>query len=336
LILLLAAAPARAQENAPPQAAANSPTPKISLSAVSNPGKRAKWQERLTLGAGDTLDFLLLESPDLARKGVVIGPDGRVNFLQAENIMAAGLTIDELRARFDEELGKYYRGPRTIITPVSYRSKKYIILGSAANKGVFLLNRPTTVIEAIGQAGGLELGLFEGSTVELADLGHSFLVRNGQRVPVDFERLFQRGDLSQNVPIEPDDYLYFASAAANEIYVLGEVMSPGVLAFAQRATVISALAARGGFTEKAFKSRVLVVRGSLDQPETFVVDATAILSAKQADFKLQPKDIVYVSPNRWLLAVDLLDAAVKAFITSMTVEAVNQNIGPWITTPWIK
>jgi protein involved in polysaccharide export with SLBB domain len=178
--------------------------------------------------------------------------------------------------------------------------------------------------------------MFERSAVELADLNHSFLIRNGKRLPVDFERLFQRGDLSQNIAMEPDDYLYFASASANEIYVLGEVINPGVLAFAQRATVISALAARGGFTDKAYKSRVLVVRGSLEKPETFVIDTTDILAAKKPDFKLQSKDIVYVAPNRWLLAVDLLDAAVKAFITSMTVEAVNQNIGPWITTPIIK
>jgi protein involved in polysaccharide export with SLBB domain len=334
LMLILAAAPMAAQENAPGSAA--TPQAKLSFSAVSNPAKRAKWQERLTLGTGDTLDFSLLESPDLGRKGVVIGPDGRVTYLQAENIMAAGLTIDELRSRFDEELGKYYRSPRTIITPVEYRSKRYFILGSVVNKGVFPLNRPTTIIEAIAQAGGLELGMFERSAVELADLNHSFLIRNGKRLPVDFERLFQRGDLSQNIAMEPDDYLYFASASANEIYVLGEVINPGVLAFAQRATVISALAARGGFTDKAYKSRVLVVRGSLEKPETFVIDTTDILAAKKPDFKLQSKDIVYVAPNRWLLAVDLLDAAVKAFITSMTVEAVNQNIGPWITTPIIK
>lgn len=335
LMLLLAAVPTRAQDNAPPPDAAKA-VPKLSLSAVSNPAKRAKWQERLTLGAGDTLDFSLLESPDLARRGVVIGPDGRVTYLQAENIQAVGLTIDELRAKFDEELGKFYRSPRTIITPVAYQSKKYFVLGAVANKGVYPLNRPTTVIEAIAQAGGLEIGMFERSTVELADLAHSFLVRGSQRVPVDFERLFERGDLSQNIAIEPDDYLYFASAGANEIYVLGEVMNPGVLAFAQRATVVSALAARGGFTDKAYKSRVLVVRGSLENPETFVVDTTAILSAKKTDFKLQPKDIVYVSANPWLTALDVLDGAARAFMQAAIVQATSLNVEPLITTPLIK
>lgn len=56
LMLLLAAAPTGAQENAPPKDATDAPS-KLSLSAASNPAKRAKWQERLTLGAGDVLDF---------------------------------------------------------------------------------------------------------------------------------------------------------------------------------------------------------------------------------------------------------------------------------------
>jgi polysaccharide export outer membrane protein len=57
------------------------------------------------------------------------------------------------------------------------------------------------MIEAIAQAGGLETGMFEQNTVELADLSHSFMIRNGQRLPVDFEQLFQRGDLSQNIAL---------------------------------------------------------------------------------------------------------------------------------------
>ena len=102
------------------------------------------------------------------------------------------------------------------------------MLGAVVNRGVYTFDRPLSVIEALARAGGLQTGLYGRDTVELADLGRSFLVRNGQRVPVDFERLFERGDLSQNVALEPDDFLYIAQASANEIYVLGQVgMGPG-------------------------------------------------------------------------------------------------------------
>ena len=149
-------------------------------------------------------------------------------------------------------------------------------------------------------------------------------------------RSFQQGDLSQNVALEPGDYLYIGAASANEIYVLGQVGDPGVLQFASKPTVISAIVGRGGFSGKAYKSRVLVVRGSLSNPQTFVVDAAAILAGQAPDFKLEQKDIVFVSANPWLKAADVLDTAARAFIQSMTVTATSLNVGPIIKSPWIK
>jgi protein involved in polysaccharide export with SLBB domain len=310
-------------------------TPSLALSATAQQ-KRGVWQQHLTLGPGDLLNISLFSMPETLHNELPVGPDGRLTFLQARDIAAAGLSIDELRAKLDEALGKFYQNPRTVITPVAFRSKKYFVLGAVVNKGVFTLDRPLTVIEALAASGGLETGLYERNTVELADLSHSFLVRNGQRQQVDFERLFGHGDLTQNVPIEPNDYLYFALANANEIYVMGEVAAPGVAAFLPRTSTIGAITARGGFTPKAFRSRVLVVRGSLTHPETFVINTSSILAGKEPDFKLQAKDIVYVSKSPWVKIEDLLDTAVSAFVQAFVVNTVSRKIGPIITEPWIK
>jgi len=300
------------------------------------PSKRPHWAEHLTLGAGDTLNLSLFDMPDTQRNDVPIGPDGRITFLQAPDIMAAGLTIDELRAKLDESLSKYYQNPHTIIVPVSFHSKKYFVLGAVSAAGVYPLDRPLTVIEALARAGGLQTGMSDQRAVELADLGRSFLVRDGQHLPVNFELLFGHGDLAQNVALEPDDYLYFASASANEIYVLGEVVNPGVLMFSPRPTVLKAIASRGGFTDRSFRTRVLVVRGSLNHPETFVVDTTAILKGKAPDFALQSRDIVYVSKNPWKIAVEVLDGAAQAFMQGMIVEYTTLRVGPLFTEPLIK
>src|SRR6185295_10143257 len=103
LSLFLSVADARAGES-------------VSLSAASSPTKRAQWQERLTLGPGDVLNFSLLDTPELTRTEVVVGPDGRITYLQAQDIVVTGLTIDEVRAKFDTALTNYYRTPKTIIT----------------------------------------------------------------------------------------------------------------------------------------------------------------------------------------------------------------------------
>jgi len=99
---------------------------------------------------------------------------------------------------------------------------------------------------------------------------------------------------------------------------------------------MSVIAARGGFTPQAWRSRVLVVRGSLNRPETFVVDTAAILSAKAPDFKLQAKDIVYVSNSPWVKAEELLDTIATAFIQGFTVPTINRKLPPLTTSPWIK
>jgi len=298
------------------------------ISALSSPAMRAAWQKKLTLGPGDVLNISLFEQPETARQDLVVGPDGRVSFLQAVDVLATGLTIDELRAKFDSELGKYYRGPKTIITPAQYRSKKYYMLGTVQNAGVYQLDRPATMIEAIARAGGLQTGLFDQNTVELTDLSHSFVIRGGRRLNVDLEALFQNGDLTQNVALEPDDYLYFPSASANAIFVVGAVASQGVVAYTPNASVISVVTARGGYIEKAYQSKVLVVRGSLNKPESFVVNTKAILAGEEPDFRLQPKDIVYVSRRPWARAEEILDGAATAFIQAAIVTATGNYVFP--------
>jgi protein involved in polysaccharide export with SLBB domain len=278
------------------------------------------------LGPGDVLTFGLYSQPDLQRAEVAVGPDGRISYLEAQDVPAAGLTIDELRAKLDEELGKYRRSPHSLVTPVAFRSKKYYMLGKVMTKGVYTLDRPMTVLEAVARARGLENGLVDRNVIDLADFSHSFLVRGGQRINLNFESLFRDGDLSQNIAIEPGDYLYFPAAEAREVYVLGEVRLPGPTSYNPEMTIIGAIAARGGFTDRGFRARVLVVRGSLDNPQKIPVDTHAIVDGKALDFRLQPKDIIYVSPRPFIRVEELADLAITAFIQSAITEAVGVNV----------
>ncbi|HLP77063.1 MAG TPA: polysaccharide biosynthesis/export family protein, partial [Candidatus Paceibacterota bacterium] len=334
LLTMLGAPATRAQETnsvlpieAPPGEAAAAPETRTNLSfSVTSPAQRAAWQQHLTLGPGDVLSFSLYGEPTLTRTEVAIAPDGRVSYLEAQDVVATGLTVDELRAKMDQELGKYRRVARPVITPMAFRSKKYYVLGKVVQRGVYTLDRPITVIEAIARAKGLENGLVDNNTMDLADFSRSFLMRGGRRIPLDFEKLFQDGDLGQNVQIEPGDYLYFPSANVNQVYVLGEVGLPGPVTYRSDSTVLTAVSSRGGFNEKAFRSRVLVLRGSLNHPETFAVDTMAITSGRTGDFLLKPKDIVYVSHRPFYRAEDLLDLATVAFIQSVVTSWVGTDL----------
>ena len=303
--------------------------------------KRADWQQRLTLGPGDTLNLQLFDMPDSARTEVPVGPDGRISFLQAHDVMAAGLTVDELPAKMDEALAKFYQNPHSIITPVAYYSKKYLMLGAVVNKGVYTFDRPLRVIEAIARAGGLETGLYAARTVELADLQRSFLVRKTEdntvsRIPIDFEALFQQGDLSQNVALAPGDYVYLPPTGRQEVYVLGEVRSPGLVPFSKDLTALGAITARSSFTDRAWKAKVLIVRGSFSHPETIVVNTSDILKARGVDMPLANRDIVYVHRKPWAKAQEILESAISDFANAAAIGWTGLHVGPFITEPIFK
>ncbi len=294
--------------------------------SVVNPSQRAEWEKNLTLGPGDVLSFSIYGDPTLAKVEQTVGPDGRVSFLEAQDVLASGLTVDGLRNRMDEALGKYRRSPRTIIIPVGYHSKKYYVLGKVVQRGVYTLNRPTTVLEALAQAKGIENGQIDYDVVDVADLQRAFLMRQNKRIPVDFEKLFGNGDLSQNIAIEPGDYLYFPATDVKQVYVLGEVLAPGPVTYRPNMTVLAALSARGGFNEKSFKSHVLVVRGSLNHPQTFVVDTMGITAGRLPDFQLQRNDIIYVSWRPFYRGEELLDLAATAFVQAAVTGWVGNSI----------
>jgi protein involved in polysaccharide export with SLBB domain/capsular polysaccharide biosynthesis protein len=296
------------------------------LSATAAGPKLAPWQQRLTLGAGDLVNLTIYGRKEATRTLVPLGPDGRISYLQAEGVLAAGLTIDELRARLNQELSQYYQSAQVIVTPAEYRSKRYFLLGSVMDRGAYVLDRPTTIIEAVARARGIATGLLEQNTVEIADLPRALLVRDGQRLPVDFVKLFRDGDLSQNVALAPDDYLYFPSSTLNEAYVLGAVSSPGTVGVTDQSSVVSLITTRGGFTEKAYRQRVLVVRGALSKPETFVVNVAAILRGKGLDFMLKPKDIVFVADRPWVRAEELLDMAIGSFTSAVVTSLANKAV----------
>jgi protein involved in polysaccharide export with SLBB domain/capsular polysaccharide biosynthesis protein len=301
------------------------PNTNLSFSVVS-PAQRAAWQQRLTLGPGDVVTMALWGEPALTHTEVAIGPDGRISFAEAQDVPASGLTLDELRIRMNEELSKYRRAPQTMITPVAFRSKKYYMLGRVMTKGVYILDRPITVLEAVARAHGFETGLVERNIITVADFSRSFLMRQGKRIPLNFEGLFQNGDLSQNLSIEPGDYLYFPGANVKEVYVVGEVRLPGPTPYTPDMTLMAAISARAGYTDRAYKGRVLVVRGSLNKPEAFAIETKAILAGTTPDFRLQPKDIIFVNSRPFIYAEELADRAITTFLQSIVTATVGVNV----------
>lgn len=281
-----------------------------------SPTPQADWATAYRLGPGDVIDIRFYGRPELVQENVTVGPDGTITYLGVTGFPVAGLTIDEMRRGLEGRLGEFYRSPRLIVIPKELVSKSYTLMGMVKVSGIFPLDEPLTLLEAIARAGGTTSGLFDRRYVDLADLGRSFLLRGSGRVPVDFQKLMLNGDMTQNVPLEPGDYIHIASALANDYFVLGSVRDPGREGFTENASVMSAITKRGGYTPNAFRERVLIVRGSLTDPQALVVNTDAILKGDAPDVLLKPKDVIYVSSRPWFKAEEMMDSAVVAFLQS--------------------
>ncbi|MCB1097280.1 MAG: polysaccharide biosynthesis/export family protein [Verrucomicrobiae bacterium] len=270
------------------------------------------------LGAGDALRFRLHGAEGLEQVSP-ISPDGTVSYLQAKQIRAAGLSVPQLREKMEQALAVYHREPKLIVTPVQLASKRYTILGSIRERGTFALNRTTTLLEAIANSKGFESKESSAGVNDLADLKRSFVMRDGKRLPVDIERLYA-GDMRHNVVLRPDDYIYIASNQNREAYVLGAVSNPGRVQLSVPTTVTGAVAMAAGFdNQKAWKNRVLLVRGSMTAPQSKVINLKAVLRGAEQDPVLAPGDIVYVHTKPWAFAEDIIDVAAQSFMQGAIV-----------------
>lgn len=267
--------------------------------------------ELMTLGPGDQIEASILGMPNTLST-MTVGPDGKIYFNLLPGVDVWGLTLPETKARLEKELSKYQSAPQVSIALRAVGSKQVWLLGRLTRPGIYPLAGPTTLLESIAQAGGPARSTSEISTEELSDLRHSFVVREGEFLPVNFDRLLRHGDLSQNIYLKSGDFVYVPFALAQEVYVLGAVQSPRAVPYVDQMTLVSAIAQTSGArtydlldyrnnadgvqTVDAYLSHVALLRGSLTEPQVTIVDYGAIIKGKAPDVLLEPGDIVFV-PN---------------------------------------
>lgn len=263
------------------------------------------------LGPGDTIEIEMLGETG-SRAPALIGPDGKIYYGLLPGMFVWGLTLSETKDLLEKELGKQMRvKPEVAVTLRGVESKRVWLLGSVQKPGVYPLNTPVTLLEAISTAGGT---IQAPGQLGIPDLKRSFLLRQGRMVSVDLQRLLGQGDLTQNVYLQPDDFVYLRSSLARNVYVLGAVAGPSVIPYTDRLSLLGALAACGGTLPYAHNSQVAIIRGSLVDPKIATVDYAAIRKGKAADVELQEGDIVYVSYVIYRKLAMLADSAVQTFV----------------------
>lgn len=253
-------------------------------------------REPYLVGVGDWLEIEITGISG-SRNETFVMPDGKIYYDLAGGVDVEGLTVAEIGTRLREALSRDYSSPNVNVTLREVRSQRAWLLGRLNKPGLYPLSQPTTLLEGISLAGGLFTSRFSGSTEELADLGNSFVLRDGKVLPVDLLALIKQGDMSQNIYLKDGDYVYLPSSLSQNVHVLGAVRQPQAIGYKDRLNIVAAIAYAKGPTPDANLEKVLIIRGSLRSPKVAVVDFKKILAGQATNFELKPFDIVWV-PDR--------------------------------------
>jgi len=286
-----------------------------------------------TLGPGDRLEIEIVGDP-ASRTATLVGPDGLIYYQVLPGIDVWGLTLAQTGEALEKALAQLYREPpRVTVTLREVGSKQVWLLGRLTAPGIYPLTGPTTLLEAIARAGGpaptpvfatLTLGgtaTFAGGSDEAADLRTAFVMRHGELLPVNFQRLLRAGDMTQNIYLEPDDLVYLPSAVSQEVYVLGAVAQPKAVSYTGGTTLLAAIANAGGTLKDAALTQVAVVRGGVGEPRITLLDYHDIVRGQAPDMPLEPADIVYVPLTSYHTLTRYLDLILTTFARTVGVNA---------------
>lgn len=284
-----------------------------------------------TLGPGDVVELEILGYGE-TRTTTFVGPDGKLYFHFLPGLDVWGMTLADTKVELEKQLRRYYQAPEVTIMLRQVSSKRVWILGRVNMSGVYPLSSPKTLLEGIAEAGGLFTSRFSGTTEELADLNHSFIMRDGEALPVNFKKLLREGDMSQNIYLKPGDFIYFPSSLSSEVYVMGAVRRPRAVGAQDTVTVISVLAAAQGPLPNAYTQGALIVRGSLAEPKIARININDILTGKAKDILLEPRDILYIpqEPYRYLekYANVIMNSFVRTIAANEGVNSVRSDAQP--------
>lgn len=154
------------------------------------------------VGPGDELEITVFRHNDLNRK-VRIPPDGVIFLPLIGEIPTKGVSIRQMRNQITEGYSRYLYNPQVSVEIIANRYQKVFVLGEVKNPGIFLIDTPISVLEAVSRAGGFTVDARQNSIL---------LIRGEMDKPdlfrLDLKKALKNADLSQNPTLQRGDVVY--------------------------------------------------------------------------------------------------------------------------------
>ena len=151
------------------------------------------------IGPDDVLGIVFWREQDLSSE-VAVRPDGKISLPLLNEIQASGLTPEQLRGNITQAANRYVEDPAVTVVVKTINSRKVFITGEVGRPGPYPLSGPTTVLQLIATAGGVQ---------EYAKVERIVVMRteNGKTVShkFNYKQVSQGKNLQQNIELKPGD-----------------------------------------------------------------------------------------------------------------------------------
>jgi polysaccharide export outer membrane protein len=151
------------------------------------------------VGPGDVLSVNVWKEPD-ASGTFVVRPDGKITLAFINDLSVDGKTPAEIQAIVTDKISPFINLPNVTVSVREIHSKKVFVLGEVAHTGSYQIGQPTTMLEILTEAGGLQPFAKEKSIYVLRK-------ENGlqKKIPFNYKEVVQGKKMEQNIELEPGD-----------------------------------------------------------------------------------------------------------------------------------
>lgn len=154
------------------------------------------------LHAGDSM-FISVWKEEALQREVRVLPDGSVTFPLAGRVDVAGASVSDVAQRLSSKLKEFLPEPVVTVVVTGIEGNRVYVLGKVNKPGPMVLQGPTSVLQALSIAGGLDKFADEKGIKVIRDSGDGM----SQVLPVDFRELSSGKSLTTNFRLVAGDTL---------------------------------------------------------------------------------------------------------------------------------
>lgn len=153
------------------------------------------------IGAEDILGVSVFENPNFSVPQEAVRPDGKITMPLLGEITASGKTPEEVADEIQKTLVERYmkEPPHVQVIVIDVRSKNFFINGEVNKPGKYPLVVPTTVMQALTQAGGFR---------DFANKKKIKIQRGSQTFTFNYNEVVKGKNLKQDIILQPDDKIF--------------------------------------------------------------------------------------------------------------------------------